>query len=553
MSLKFSIVTQNSFGRPVLLLAAALIVASLSPGRSQAQICIGDCNGDCSIAINELILGVRINIGEADRSTCPSFDGNDSGGVEVNELILGVRGSLNGCPDGCVRNDTPSPTLTPDPNTTPSATSTPDPNATDTFTPDPVDSFTPTPTVGGNGTSTPIPPTPPDGLVLAGASATDNGSVRVDFNGVVDGPSGLNPSNYQIVQELTSANGPKILSTRFLNRCIGGDRAGSACNDTSTDGPGCPGGSCSEEDRRVVVLATSTLAEIPYKLTVTGVRDTAGSTIVVRDIGGRGTNESKFAGPPLAPVRHCPATTAMMTLENGFCQPVLCDSNDDCPEGDFCVDRIQDCDGDGLDDDTEARGWTIRIRGEGPEITEERIVTSDPFDTDTDNDGLTDDEERTANDSGSTSHPRRVDTDGDNLDDFQEVALWRIDPSDTVTDDDGLPDGLEVSGRSAPHRQDTDGDGILDAPDTGLRTRQVADMPYYDIVVENATVTLDYEWALIEDQSTVDMETGTQSLTMSRETSMESRNVSELATEWWAGVSTSAEFTYNSPFDVGVS
>ncbi len=59
--------------------------------------CIGDCNGNGEIAINELITGVSIALGSANVSACGSFDTNASGAVEINELIAGVNAALNGC------------------------------------------------------------------------------------------------------------------------------------------------------------------------------------------------------------------------------------------------------------------------------------------------------------------------------------------------------------------------------------------------------------------------------------------------------------------------
>lgn len=59
--------------------------------------CAGDCNGDGSTRINELIIGVRIALNDATVDVCPSFDGNADGRVTINELIAGVRSSLEGC------------------------------------------------------------------------------------------------------------------------------------------------------------------------------------------------------------------------------------------------------------------------------------------------------------------------------------------------------------------------------------------------------------------------------------------------------------------------
>jgi hypothetical protein len=59
--------------------------------------CVGDCNGDGEVTVNELIIGVNIALGSAPASQCTSFDVNSNGMVEVNELIGGVNALLNGC------------------------------------------------------------------------------------------------------------------------------------------------------------------------------------------------------------------------------------------------------------------------------------------------------------------------------------------------------------------------------------------------------------------------------------------------------------------------
>lgn len=61
--------------------------------------CVGDCNGDGRVAVNELITGVNIALGLAPVDQCPSFDANMSSTVSVNELIIAVNNALNGCPE----------------------------------------------------------------------------------------------------------------------------------------------------------------------------------------------------------------------------------------------------------------------------------------------------------------------------------------------------------------------------------------------------------------------------------------------------------------------
>jgi hypothetical protein len=60
--------------------------------------CAGDCNGDGSVRVNELIIGVNIALGNASVCDCPSFDSDFNRTVSINELIAAVLAALNGCP-----------------------------------------------------------------------------------------------------------------------------------------------------------------------------------------------------------------------------------------------------------------------------------------------------------------------------------------------------------------------------------------------------------------------------------------------------------------------
>ena len=60
--------------------------------------CVGDCNGDHRVAVNELIQMVNIALGAADVSTCLAGDPNADGDIAVNEIVAGVNNALNGCP-----------------------------------------------------------------------------------------------------------------------------------------------------------------------------------------------------------------------------------------------------------------------------------------------------------------------------------------------------------------------------------------------------------------------------------------------------------------------
>lgn len=132
--------------------AAAVATLALLPLHANAQ-CTGDCDGNGTVAINELVVGVNIALGIVPVTNCPAFDVNSSGSVEINELVAAVNNALGSCG---------TPTL-------PSATA------------------TATPTISGNTpTRTPTRPTGGtcgDGIVdLGGGETCDDGN-RIDNDG----------------------------------------------------------------------------------------------------------------------------------------------------------------------------------------------------------------------------------------------------------------------------------------------------------------------------------------------------------------------------------
>jgi hypothetical protein len=59
--------------------------------------CVGDCNGNGSVLINELVTGVDIALGTLPVSACSAFDFSGNGAVTVDEIIRAVNNALNGC------------------------------------------------------------------------------------------------------------------------------------------------------------------------------------------------------------------------------------------------------------------------------------------------------------------------------------------------------------------------------------------------------------------------------------------------------------------------
>jgi hypothetical protein len=122
--------------------AATLVVLA---GASGARaVCVGDCNSDGQVLINEVVSAVNIFLENANVSTCGNADQNGDGQVLINEVVGSVNSFLDPSTCPMVQGGTPTPT-------TPAGTSTPTRTATKSPSPSP----TPTATLGaqvcGNG------------------------------------------------------------------------------------------------------------------------------------------------------------------------------------------------------------------------------------------------------------------------------------------------------------------------------------------------------------------------------------------------------------------
>lgn len=78
-------------------LAVLLAAAGGVPAGAQQRPCIGDCNGNRQVTIDELIRGVAIGLGSQEVASCLSFDRNEDAAVTIDELIAGVNSALRGC------------------------------------------------------------------------------------------------------------------------------------------------------------------------------------------------------------------------------------------------------------------------------------------------------------------------------------------------------------------------------------------------------------------------------------------------------------------------
>lgn len=64
--------------------------------------CVGDCDGDGVVTVNELIVMVNIALGNLSPSACTAGDADHDGTITINEIIAAVNNALNGCPCGFI-------------------------------------------------------------------------------------------------------------------------------------------------------------------------------------------------------------------------------------------------------------------------------------------------------------------------------------------------------------------------------------------------------------------------------------------------------------------
>lgn len=72
---------------------------TVTPTPVVASPCVGDCNGDLQVTIDELISLVNMAL-EPPVSVCEAGDVNHDGAITVNEIVAAVNNALNGCPVG---------------------------------------------------------------------------------------------------------------------------------------------------------------------------------------------------------------------------------------------------------------------------------------------------------------------------------------------------------------------------------------------------------------------------------------------------------------------
>jgi hypothetical protein len=69
-----------------------------APSSTAARPCVGDCDRNQAVTVDEIVVGVRIVLGASPLGACSALDSNSAGQVTVDELVTAVHHALSGCP-----------------------------------------------------------------------------------------------------------------------------------------------------------------------------------------------------------------------------------------------------------------------------------------------------------------------------------------------------------------------------------------------------------------------------------------------------------------------
>jgi hypothetical protein len=60
--------------------------------------CVGDCNTDQQVTVDEVLTMVNVALGNTGVATCQAGDAKHDGQITVDEILMAVNNALNGCP-----------------------------------------------------------------------------------------------------------------------------------------------------------------------------------------------------------------------------------------------------------------------------------------------------------------------------------------------------------------------------------------------------------------------------------------------------------------------
>ena len=156
-SMRTSLQRQARVLRLSALIWIGVVALATQPTAGLQAACVGDCNSDGTVTVDELVLGTRISLGQTTSAACGALDVNSDGRVTIDELLTAVGNAISGCP---------APPSTP----TPSVSASPTNSATVALTP----TRTATPTTAFSPTVTPTPTSFGPQITFFGLASPDN-------------------------------------------------------------------------------------------------------------------------------------------------------------------------------------------------------------------------------------------------------------------------------------------------------------------------------------------------------------------------------------------
>ncbi len=79
--------------------SALLVFTTGEGGMAPLVPCVGDCDWNTQVTVDEVVLGINIALGTTPLAACEMFDDTGDGTVTVDTLVRGVNNALNGCVD----------------------------------------------------------------------------------------------------------------------------------------------------------------------------------------------------------------------------------------------------------------------------------------------------------------------------------------------------------------------------------------------------------------------------------------------------------------------
>ena len=94
------------FGIVVGVVAIAAVGIPTDTGADTGAACVGDCNLDNTVTVDEILKMVNIALGSVQLDSCMPGDANTDGQITVDEILAAVSNALNGCggTGGCQSN-----------------------------------------------------------------------------------------------------------------------------------------------------------------------------------------------------------------------------------------------------------------------------------------------------------------------------------------------------------------------------------------------------------------------------------------------------------------